>query len=164
MAYALQSMLRIRAMREDRAAIELTAARREVSRAQERLSQRKRDLEESEATKEARRDRIYEAVIGRAVSMEDLDLAREGVARIDEEGILKADNVVQAEADLQKCRNNAETSRQAFVSASKNRMKITEHRSIWEAEEAAEAERRSEMELEDFTGKKVVDDAELSRN
>ncbi|MBP3407223.1 MAG: YscO family type III secretion system apparatus protein [Kiritimatiellae bacterium] len=164
MAYALQSMLRIRAMREDRAATELTAARREVSRAQERLSQRKRDLEEYEATKEARRDRIYEAVIGRAVSMEDLDLAREGVARIDEEGILKADNVVQAEADLQKCRNNAETSRQAFVSASKNRMKITEHRSIWEAEEAAEAERRSEMELEDFTGKKVVDDAELSGN
>lgn len=162
MAYALQSMLRIRAMREDRAATELTAARREVSRAQERLSQRKRDLEEYEATKEARRDRIYEAVIGRAVSMEDLDLAREGVARIDEEGILKADNVVQAEADLQKCRNNAETSRQAFVSASKNRMKITEHRSIWEAEEAAEAERRSEMELEDFTGKKVVDDTELS--
>lgn len=162
MAYALQSMLRIRAMREDRAATELTAARREVSRAQERLSQRKRDLEEYEATKEARRDRIYEAVIGRAVSMGDLDLAREGVARIDEEGILKADNVVQAEADLQKCRNNAETSRQAFVSASKNRMKITEHRSIWEAEEAAEAERRSEMELEDFTGKKVVDDAELS--
>jgi hypothetical protein len=149
-------------MREDRAATELTAARREVSRAQERLSQRKRDLEEYEATKEARRDRIYEAVIGRAVSMEDLDLAREGVARIDEEGLLKADNVVQAEADLQKCRNNAETSRQAFVSASKNRMKITEHRSIWEAEEAAEAERRSEMELEDFTGKKVVDDAELS--
>ena len=164
MAYALQSMLRIRAMREDRAATELTAARREVTRAQERLVQRKNDLKEYEATKDARRDRIFEAVIGRAVSMEDLDLAREGVARIDEEGILKADNVVQAEADLQKCRNNAETSRQAFVSASKNRMKITEHRSIWEAEEAAEAERRSEMELEDFTGKKVVDDAELSGN
>ena len=162
MAYALQSMLRIRAMREDRAATELTAARREVSRAQERLSQRKRDLEEYEATKEARRDRIYEAVIGRAVLMEDLDLAREGVARIDEEGILKADNVVQAEEDLRKCKDNAETSRLAFVSASKNRMKISEHRAIWEAEEAAEAERRSEMELEDFTGKKVVDDAELS--
>ena len=164
MAYALQSMLRIRVMREDRAATELTAARREVTRAQERLVQRKNDLKEYEATKDARRDRIFEAVIGRAVSMEDLDLAREGVARIDEEGLLKADNVVQAEADLQKCRNNAETSRQAFVSASKNRMKITEHRSIWEAEEAAEAERRSEMELEDFTGKKVVDDAELSGN
>ena len=164
MAYALQSMLRIRTMREDRAATELTAARREVTRAQERLVQRKNDLKEYEATKDARRDRIFEAVIGRAVSMEDLDLAREGVARIDEEGILKADNVVQAEADLQKCKDNAETSRQAFVSASKNRMKITEHRSIWEAEEAAVAEYRSEMELEDFTGKKVIDDAEFSGN
>ena len=164
MAYALQSMLRIRVMREDRAATELTAARREVTRAQERLVQRKNDLKEYEATKDARRDRIFEAVIGRAVSMEDLDLAREGVARIDEEGILKADNVVQAEADLQKCKDNAETSRQAFVSASKNRMKITEHRSIWEAEEAAVAEYRSEMELEDFTGKKVIDDAEFSGN
>ena len=62
MAYVLQSMLRIRAMREDRAATELTAARLEVSRAQERLLQRKSDLEKYEATKEARRNRIFEAV------------------------------------------------------------------------------------------------------
>ena len=48
--------------------------------------------------------------------------------------------------------------------ASKNRMKITEHRAIWEAEETAVAEYRSEMELEDFTGKKVADDAELGGN
>ena len=164
MAYVLQSMLRIRAMREDRAATELTAARLEVSRAQERLLQRKSDLAKYEATKEVRRDRIFEAVVGRAVSMDDLDLAREGVARIDEEGILKADNVVQAEAELKKCKDNAEASRLAFVSASKNRMKITEHRAIWEAEESAEAEHRSEMELEDFTGKKVIDDAELYGN
>jgi hypothetical protein len=161
MAYALQSMLRIRAMREDRAATELTAARREVARARETLDRRRSDLAEYEATKEQRRDRIFEAMLGRAVTMDDLDLAREGVARIDEEGILKADNVVQAEAELKKCRDNAEVSRLAFVSASKNRMKITEHRSIWEAEEAEAMERRQEAELEDFTGKKVADDAEF---
>ena len=162
MPYALQSMLRIRTMREDRAATELTAARREVARAQEALAQRRNDLAEYEATKEARRDSIFNAVMGRAISMEDLDLAREGVARIDEEGILKADNVVQAEAELQKRRDYAETSRRMFVSASKNRMKITEHRAIWELEELEAAERRQESELEDFTGKKVIDDAELS--
>ncbi|MBE6396561.1 MAG: hypothetical protein E7046_06125, partial [Lentisphaerae bacterium] len=87
MAYALQSMLRIRTMREDRAATELTAARREVVRAQDVLAQRRNDLAEFESTKESRRDRIFDAVIGRAVSMDDLDLAREGVARIDEEGM-----------------------------------------------------------------------------
>ena len=161
MAYALQSMLRIRAMREDRAASELTAARREVARARDALDRRRSDRAEYEATKEQRRDRIFEAMLGRAVTMDDLDLAREGVARIDEEGILKADNVVQAEAELKKRRDNAEVSRLAFVSASKNRMKIAEHRSIWEAEEADAAERRQEAELEDFTGKKVADDAEF---
>lgn len=161
MAYALQSMLRIRTMREDRAATELTAARREVSHAQERLVQRKNDLAEYEATKEERRDRIYAAVIGRAVTMDDLDRAREGVSRIDEEGAIKADNVVRAEAELCRFREAAEESRLNFVSASKNRMKISEHRAIWEAEEIAEAEHRQEMELEDFTGKKVVDDAEF---
>ena len=161
MAYELQSMLRIRTMREDRAATELTAARREVARAQAALERRRCDLAEYEATKEERRDRIYEAVLGRAVSMDDLDRAREGVSRIDEEGSIKADNVVQAEAELKKCRDNAEASRLAFVSASKNRMKITEHRAIWETEEAEAMERRQEAELEDFTGKKVADDAEF---
>ena len=161
MAYALQSMLRIRTMREDRAATELTAARREVARAQAALERRRCALAEYEATKEERRDRIYEAVLGRAVSMDDLDRAREGVSRIDEEGSIKADNVVQAEAELKKCRDNAEASRLAFVSASKNRMKITEHRAIWETEEAEAMERRQEAELEDFTGKKVADDAEF---
>lgn len=162
MAYALESMLRIRAMREDHAATELTAARREVVRAQEVLAQRRNDLAEYELSKEARRESIFSAVMGRAVSMADLDRAREGVARIDEEGILKADNVVQAEAELQKRRDYAETSRRMFISASKNRMKITEHRAIWELEELEAAERRQESELEDFTGKKVIDDAELS--
>ena len=164
MAYALQSMLRIRTMREDRAATELTAARRDVVRAQDVLERRRNELAEFEATKDSRRDRIFEAVLGRAVSMEDLDLAREGIARIDEEGALKADNVVQAGAELQKCIDKAEVSRVAFVSASKNRMKITEHRAIWEAEEMAAAEFRQESELEDFTGKKVVDDAEFGRD
>ncbi len=161
MAYALESMLRIRTMREDRAATELTAARREVVRAQEALAQRRNDLAEYEVAKEARRDSIFSAVMGRDVSMADLDRAREGVARIDEEGILKADNVVQAEAELQKRRDYAETSRRMFVSASKNRMKITEHRAVWELEELEAAERRQESELEDFTGKKVIDDAEF---
>ena len=91
MAYALQSMLRIRTMREDRAATELSTAQREVSRAQEALDRCRCDFAEYEATKEERRDKIYEAVLGRAVSMDDLDLAREGVSRIDEEGTVMED-------------------------------------------------------------------------
>ena len=97
MSYILQPLLRIRTMREDRATGELTAARQALAAAQEALAARQRDLAEWESTKEERRDRIYDAIIGRKVSRDQIDLATEGVSRIDEEGVLKADNVKRAE-------------------------------------------------------------------
>ena len=154
MAYALQSLLTIRSMREDRASGELTAARQAVRTAEEALDSRRRELEEFSRTKDERRDRIYDAIMGRAVSREQIDLAQEGVARIDEEGALRTDNVRRAESELKAREEAAETARTVFIAASKNRMKIDEHRAVWIAEEVIDQERRAEGELEDFTGRK----------
>ena len=158
MAYALESLLKIRVRREDAARGELTAARLKVSEAKRELEERKNDLREYERTKEERRDRIYAAIIGRTVTADDLSLAREGVSRIDDEGNLKADNVLRAEGVLKERQNEVETAREGFVVATKNRMKIAEHRENHLRDEAACAEQRQEIELEDFTGKKVADD------
>ena len=62
-------------MREDRASAELSAARQEVLRAEQQLEERKDELREFEMTKEERRDRIFAAVVGHAVTREDLDKA-----------------------------------------------------------------------------------------
>ena len=160
MPYALQSLLRIRSMREDRAGLELAKARQAVAAADEAVHQREAEFAAFEKTKEARRDRIYDAVIGRVVTMDDLDRAQEGVARIDGEGVLKADNVTLAKADLKKKEEAQEVSHEHFVEAAKNRMKIAEHRSVWVQETAREDEHRQESELEDFTGKKVNEERE----
>ena len=141
-------------MREDKASGELTAARQAVRTAEAALNDRRRELAEFERTREERRDRIYAAIIGRTVSRDQIDLAQEGVARIDEEGALKADNVLRAEGELRTRETEAETARTTFIAASKNRMKIDEHRAVWIEEEAKEEERRVEGELEDFTGRK----------
>ena len=154
MAYALQPLLRIRTMREDRASGELTAARRELAAAEDRLADRRRDLAAYEATKEERRDRIYDAIIGREVSRDQIDLANEGVARIDEEGVLKADNVKRAESEVKEKETAAAAARANLNLAIKNRMKIDEHKAVWLAEEAKEQEARAEGELEDFTVRK----------
>ena len=154
MPYALQPLLVIREMREDRARGELTAARRAVAEAEEALAARQRELAEYEETKEERRDRIYDTIIGRKVSRDQIDLANEGVARIDEEGVLKADNVKRAEAERQTRQAAADTARSVFAQAMKNRMKIDEHRSVWQAEDARAAEAREESELEDFIVRK----------
>ncbi len=154
MPYLLQPLLKIRAMREDRAAGELTVARRAVSVAEEAVEERKKELEEFERTKEERRDRIYDAIIGKSITFDQLSLAQEGVARIDQEGVLKLDNVRQAERELQEKENAAEAARNVFVTATKNRMKIDEHKAVWKQEEAKAEESRAEGELEDFTGRK----------
>ena len=154
MSYTLQPLLRIRVTREDRARGELTAARRAVAEAEEALAARRREFTAWEETKDARRDRIYDAIIGRKVSRDQIDLANEGVARIDEEGALKADNVKRAEAERQTREAAAETARSNLTLAMKNRMKIDEHRSVWLAEEARADEARAEGELEDFIVRK----------
>ena len=154
MAYILQPLLKIRLMREDRASGELTAARQAREAAEGVLEERRRDLALFEETREERRDRIYAAIIGQTVSRDRLDLAAEGVARIDEEGALKADNVKRAEADVKTRAEQESAARRAYNLATKERMKIDEHRSVWLAAEAAEQEARAEGELEDFVGRK----------
>ena len=155
MPYTLQPLLRIRTMREDRASGELSAARRELAAAEDALEARRRDFAAYEETKEERRDRIYDAIIGRSVSREQIDLANEGVARIDEEGALKADNVARAEDERKKREEATVAARLKLSLAMKNRMKIDEHKSIWLVAEAAEQEHRAEGELEDFIVRKL---------
>ena len=154
MAYLLQPLLNIRVMREDRASGELTAARRAVRTAEEDLDNRKRELADFERTKDERRDRIYDAIIGRTVSRDQVDMAQEGVARIDEEGALRLDNVHMAEGELKKREEAADAARTAFIAASKNRTKLDEHKAEWVSTEEKAAEYRAEGELEDFTGRK----------
>ena len=154
MPYTLQPLLRIRAMREDRASGELVAARQALAAAEEALAARRRDLAEWEETKDERRDRIYDAIIGREVSRDQIDLANEGVARIDEEGVLKADNVKRAEGVVEEKTDAAATARANLNIAIKNRMKIDEHKAVWLADEAKVQEARAEGELEDFVVRK----------
>lgn len=158
MAYALDSLMKIRIRREDTARSELTAARLRMSEAQNELEARKEEFRLYEETKDERRERIFAAILGRTVGADELEMAREGISRIDEEGNLKADNIVRAESVLHDREKEVESARDVLVFATKNRMKIEEHRSNWLTISAAEEDYRQEIELEDFTGKKVLDD------
>lgn len=158
MAYALDSLMKIRIRREDTARSELTAARLRMSEAQNELEARKEEFRLYEETKDERRERIFAAILGRTVGADELEMAREGISRIDEEGNLKADNIVRAESILHDREKEVESARDVLVFATKNRMKIEEHRSNWLTISAAEEDYRQEVELEDFTGKKVLDD------
>lgn len=156
MPYALQSMLKIREMREDRAGTELTGARRARAVAEQERDAKRDKRREFEATKDERRDRVYAAVIGRVVSLDDLDDARAAVTRIDEEGMLlvEAENKAQQQLDVRD--KEAEAAKVRYIAASRNKMKIEQHKAIWEEEDRREQERKSDSEMEEFTGRKMV--------
>lgn len=158
MAYALESMLKIRAMREDRAGTELTGARRAKVAAEHVLQEKTEARESFETTKESRRDQLYSSVIGQVVSMEDLDRVRVAVTTIDEEGMLLAEAESQARSDLEKKDQSARAAKVRFTVAVKNKAKIDQHKLAWEEEERKIQEMRADAEMEEFTGRRFVSD------
>ena len=153
MDYPLQSMLRIRTMREDRAGSALTAARQARTLAEAELERRHQDRERYLETCEERRDRVFDQVMGIAVPMDQLDRVRAAVAKIDEEGVALQRAELDAEDALEARTREADAARRTFALASRNRMKIDEHKNIWTEEVRIEEERAADAEMEEFTGK-----------
>ena len=111
-------------MREDRAQADLAAARNARAMAEREREERRADYARYEETKEDRRDRVYDAVIGYAVKIEALDRARDAVNRIDEEGLLLEEDEKKAERDLETRTREASAARVRYVAAQKNKQKI----------------------------------------
>lgn len=157
MAYPLQSMLRIREMREDRAATDLTRARMARAEAERVRDEKHESRMKFEDTREERRDRIFATVIGRPVSLDELNQTRQAVQSIDEEAMLLLEAERKAENTLQEKTNEAEGARVRYVVAGINKEKIELHKDVWSEEERVERERAEDLEMEEFTGRKLED-------
>ena len=158
MAYQRQSMLKIRGMRQDRAQTELAGARVARKAAEQALEERKEKREEFEETKEERRDAAFDTVMGRVVTMDEIDSVRSAVARIDEEGMLLEEAEHKAEDEFRKKDDAAEGARVRFVAATKDKAKIDEHRKAWEEEDRKLQEMLADAVMEEFTGRKMTSD------
>lgn len=150
MAYALQSMLKIRGLREERAQAELVQAKAVQAQAERELQKCADARGEYEAGKEERRDRVYAAVIGRTVKMDDLDRARSAVTLIDEEGILLAEAERKARTVFKEKERAAEAARGVLAMATRNKEKIVQHRRVWEEEDRRSRERIADAEMDEF--------------
>lgn len=155
MAYALQSMLKIRSMREDRTQSELAQARSAKSLAEKALEEREEAIVEYESTKDERRDRVYQMVMGKVVSMDELDHVRAAVSQIDEEGVLLAEAERRAKVTVEEKDKAVEAARLKYVDAVKEKTKFVEHRRAWEDEEHLKEELAADREMEDFVGVKL---------
>ncbi len=158
MPYALESMLRIREMREDRAGKELVAARHAKEVALAELQKDQQRLQQYQQTREERRDKVFATIMNRPVPRDEIDLVTGAIAQIDEEGVLLADGVKRDEATVEEKTQEADKAHGRYVASVKEHAKVEQHKAIWAEEEQKLQEQRSDAEMEEFTGRKMQDD------
>ena len=158
MPYALESMLRIREMREDRAGKDLVAARHARDVAQTELNNCQARLQKYSQTKEERRDKVFATILNRAVPRSEIDDVNSAIASIDEEGVLLTNGVSLAEANLQDKTKEADKAHGRYIVSVREHTKVTQHKAIWLEEERKLQEMAADAEMEEFTGRKMTDD------
>ena len=145
-------------MREDRAATELTKARAAKAAAEAERDRKDEELKRYLMTKDERRDRVFDSILGVTVSRDRIDQVKETIAKIDEEGVLFERALSDAKRVVVE-KTEGETKAHAwYVGAMKEKTKIDMHRKMWEEEDRKEQEQRAELEMEDFSGRKMIAD------
>ena len=151
MAYPLQPLLSVRSFREDNAKAAVSAAEAALRQAEDAAEKSRAELERYQQWLPEEKERRYAGIMGKLMSLADLDSFKAGLSLLDDGVLTREDAVQQAEKIVEERRNKLRAAQLALTSARKEKMKIDMHKDIWSQEAAKEAERAAELEMEDFT-------------
>ena len=148
--YPLQSLLIVRHFREEGAKNEVRAAERRLAEAQEEVRKKEEELERYRAWRPEEENRRYEAIMGEAMSMDDIAEFRASLSALAEGEQARVQAVAEAEKAVAGKEAELASARAAVAEARREAAKIEAHRDIWMAEAKKEAERQEDLELEEF--------------
>ena len=141
-AYPLAPLLKVREYREDAAKNALRAAERAVIEAREEVERCREELERYKVWRLEEADRRYETIMGKAQSLKELDAFKAGLGALADGELHREEAVAAALAEVKK--------REAARLAQHETSKILAHRDIWREQAKREAERREDLEMEEF--------------
>lgn len=144
------TLTKVKRLRETKALDALQSARRELTRAEERLAQLAREAEESAAGLPARIHALYGEVIGQVVRQEALDAVKRRAGDLERAHLMLVDRRDRAGHMVEKRREGVREAADAYRHAQRKREKFDDLladmvRSAAEAETA-----RQEVEVEDL--------------
>ena len=156
MRYPLQPLLNVRSFREDNAQAAVNTAEERVREAENIVAERQAELERYRQWRPQEVERRYAEIMGLAMSLEDLDKFKAGLAILADGEYVREEAVQTAEKAVEERKDELRAARQALMAARKDKLKIETHKDIWSEAEAKEAERAADLELEDFSPKSVL--------
>lgn len=148
--YPLQPLLAVRQYRENAAQTRLRQAERAAREAQDILAQREKEHERYQLWRVAEEDRRYTAIMGQLLSLDDLDRFKAGLAQLRDEELLREEDVLKARKNLDAALSAVADAKLAVRTAQRETARIVAHKDIWLEEARKEAERKEDLESEEF--------------
>lgn len=150
LSYPLQSLLTVRHFREDAARNELRAAERRLAEAREEVRKKERELARYRIWRPEEEKRRYDAIMGETMNLDELAEFRASLGALAEGEQERVLAVAEAEKTVAQKEREATAAQEAVAEAHREAAKIEAHRDIWLAGAKKEAERREDLELEEF--------------
>jgi type III secretion protein O len=147
-------MARVRKLREDAAGAEYAKAERTLLEARGKVENCKLALADYARWRQEEEERRYQARLFTEMSLKDHDDFKADLLGLRERENSLAEELVQAKKAAEDALQIKEQTHQGLLRARKESEKIDAHRTIWLAAEAKEAERREDVEMEEFSGRK----------
>jgi type III secretion protein O len=144
----------VRKLREDAAETEYAAARAALLEASEKSAARAKALEDYILWRQEEEERRYQSIMRKDMSRKDLDEFKAGLGELRDRESSLAEELALAQKAEEDALKAQEQALEKLRRARKETEKISAHKEIWLAEEAREAERREDLEMEEFSKKK----------
>lgn len=148
--YPLDPLLSVRQYREEAAQNLLRQAERMAREAEATLREREKELERYRIWRVEEDDRRYEAIMGQLLSLDDLEEFKAGLGRLRDAELRREEDVTKAEQALTKARQAVDDAKSGLNKARRDTARILAHKNIWNETARLEAERKEDLESEEF--------------
>lgn len=146
----LDSLVEVKRMKEDAAIKEMQEKQLQLDQSREALKAKVVEHDEYHEWREAESQRLYKEVLDQDVQVSRLNMLRDQVQSFKEKQQQLKEEVVAAETAVEEAVQHLANAREIRVKAYKVLQKFEEYRKIIQTMENQEAERREELETEEF--------------
>jgi type III secretion protein O len=153
--YPLNTLLRVRVLREDSAMRAVKAAENALNEARLLVAEKEKALAEYRIWWKEEEERRYLQIMLQNIVLDEFDKFRAGLTRLKDGEIIRKEEVEKAAAAMREAATKVEEAKKNFLRAHKDEQKIAGHQDIWLQEQAKEFMRLEDLEMEDFHGKNV---------
>lgn len=155
MPYVLEKMLAVRAHRENKAMNRMVHCRGELNRALDLSQRRETELSEFRSWRIDEERRLFRNLQEKPAAVQDVMVFMDTTSALREDQAVKVRQVIEAREQAKAAEEDLHKARKDYAAAYRKKVKIEEHKAVWEEDDRVRMEQDAEKETEEFvhTGK-----------